>query len=446
MTRTADGTNFADCLTVGQAANYLGVSTATLRNWDRSGKLRPRRHPQNGYRIYLHEDLDAVLQSARLSKSDESTVAPRIDWSAMRHPEHFVQFYENDNFLVESVAGFIGAALGKNHSGIVIATPEHRAALEHALEAGGTNVAAAINSGRYIARDAASTLAKVMTDGSPDPALISEHLGPVVAQAAKAGSQVHVFGEMVALLWADGNRQAAIQMEELWNELGHQQQFALFCAYPMSLFADTNQAVPFNGICACHTRVIPAESYSENDNDDDRLRAVAMLQQKAQSLEAEIKHREAVEAALSQREREFANFVEKSAPLPAAKGDATQRRVLVVDDNHDSGHTLSMLLKVNGHDVRTARDGLEAIEMTTEFNPEVILMDIGMPKLDGYDTTLRIRQLPGGDRPMIIALTGWGRPDDRQKSTEAGFFAHLVKPVEYLKLQELLNQAPRISR
>ena len=103
--------NFADCLTIGEAAEFLGVSTATLRNWDRSGKLKPRRHPQNGYRIYLHEDLEAVLRSADLSTLTAESFAPQVDWTKMRDSEHFVQFYESDAFLIESVSGFIGAAL-----------------------------------------------------------------------------------------------------------------------------------------------------------------------------------------------------------------------------------------------------------------------------------------------------------------------------------------------
>src|SRR3954471_11048696 len=111
-------TNFADCLTVGEAASFLGVSTATLRNWDRSGKLRPRRHPQNGYRIYLHEDLEAVLRSADLSTLTEETFAPQFDWSKIADTEHFVQFYERDEFLIESVSGFIGAALSDGGSSI----------------------------------------------------------------------------------------------------------------------------------------------------------------------------------------------------------------------------------------------------------------------------------------------------------------------------------------
>src|SRR3954464_2698511 len=121
--------NFADCLTIGEAAEFLGVSTATLRNWDRSGKLKPRRHPQNGYRIYLHEDLAAVLRTAELSSIAAESLAPQVNWSKMGESEHFVQFYESDHYLIESVGGFVGEALRSGDCALVIATKEHRSEL-----------------------------------------------------------------------------------------------------------------------------------------------------------------------------------------------------------------------------------------------------------------------------------------------------------------------------
>jgi CheY-like chemotaxis protein len=112
-----------------------------------------------------------------------------------------------------------------------------------------------------------------------------------------------------------------------------------------------------------------------------------------------------------------------------------------VDDNIDSGDTLAMLLKIKGHQVSTARDGLEAIRLAAEFTPEVILMDVGMPKLNGYDATRQIRELPGGEEFYIVALTGWGQASDIARSFEAGCSAHLVKPVDFAALDELLSSA-----
>jgi CheY-like chemotaxis protein len=116
----------------------------------------------------------------------------------------------------------------------------------------------------------------------------------------------------------------------------------------------------------------------------------------------------------------------------------SKRRFLVVDDNKDVRDMLSLLLQAKGHDVRKARDGSEAIEVAETFLPEVILMDVGMPNLNGYEAAGRIRQLPRGNDPFIVALTGWGQPDDVRRSREAGCSAHMVKPVNMAELERML--------
>jgi hypothetical protein len=297
MGRLSDGSNFGDCLTVGQAASYLGVSTATLRNWDRSGKLKPRRHPQNGYRIYLHEDLQALLRSADLAEPTRSARAPQIHWSNMNDTDHFVQFYERDDYLIESLAGYVAAALETGNSSIVIATLAHRAAVQRELMHRGIALSHAIETGRYVVLDAAETLAKFMVDGMPDVNLFNEQVGPIIEQLSEGGRRVHAFGEMVSLLWHDGHPDAAIRLEDLWNELARLHRFALLCAYPISAFDKATHEAPFNGICACHTRVIPAESYSELEIFDERMRAVARLQQKAHALTTELVRRSESDAS-----------------------------------------------------------------------------------------------------------------------------------------------------
>jgi PAS domain S-box-containing protein len=122
-------------------------------------------------------------------------------------------------------------------------------------------------------------------------------------------------------------------------------------------------------------------------------------------------------------------------------GIATQpRRVLVVDDNRDSAESLAILLRAMGHDVRIAHAGLQGIEIARQFLPEAIFMDLGMPRLNGYDTTQRIRQEPWGQQIFIVALTGWGQATDRIRSQEAGCDAHLVKPVSLPDLDQVLSQ------
>jgi signal transduction histidine kinase len=117
------------------------------------------------------------------------------------------------------------------------------------------------------------------------------------------------------------------------------------------------------------------------------------------------------------------------------------RRILVVDDNRDSADSLAMLLKLKGHEVHTAHDGLEAVEAAVTFQPDVILLDIGMPRLNGYEAARRIREQPRQKRLTLVALTGWGQEEDRRLSEEAGFDSHLVKPVDLAALTKLLAES-----
>ena len=115
-------------------------------------------------------------------------------------------------------------------------------------------------------------------------------------------------------------------------------------------------------------------------------------------------------------------------------------RILVVDDNHDAVESLAILLEMMGYDVRTAGDGLEAVEAARTFAPDVVLLDIGLPVLDGYEAAERIRALDGGAEVVLVALTGWGQDEDRRRSREAGFDHHMVKPVDPDALEELLRR------
>lgn len=128
------------------------------------------------------------------------------------------------------------------------------------------------------------------------------------------------------------------------------------------------------------------------------------------------------------------------APSAEAVSPA-KRRILVVDDNRDGADTLCKLLRLLGNDAQTAYDGLEAVERAAAWKPEAILLDIGLPKMNGHEVCRAVREQPGGKEVFIIALTGWGQEDDRRKSTEAGFDLHLVKPVDRRSLMEALASA-----
>jgi PAS domain S-box-containing protein len=116
------------------------------------------------------------------------------------------------------------------------------------------------------------------------------------------------------------------------------------------------------------------------------------------------------------------------------------RRILVVDDNRDAADSLGMLLRMIGNEVHTAYDGLEAVGAAATFQPDVIVLDIGLPKLNGYEAARQIRAQPGGADRVLIALTGWGQEEDRLRSKEAGFDHHITKPVELSTLKKLLAQ------
>ena len=127
------------------------------------------------------------------------------------------------------------------------------------------------------------------------------------------------------------------------------------------------------------------------------------------------------------------------APSSTASSKAVAgRRILVVDDNQDGAESLATMLKLLGNEVRTAHDGVAAVEVAGEFRPEVILMDVGMPKLNGLEATRRIRAQAWGRDMTIIALTGWGQENDKERSREAGCDGHLVKPVDLPDLEKLL--------
>ncbi len=126
---------------------------------------------------------------------------------------------------------------------------------------------------------------------------------------------------------------------------------------------------------------------------------------------------------------------------PVATPDLPQipsRRILVADDNDDAAESLTLRLQLAGHDVRTAHNGAEALAIAGEFKPQIVLLDLGMPKMDGYATAREIRKRPWGKHATLIALTGWGQEKDRQRTEEAGFDRHLVKPVAEVELFEAL--------
>jgi CheY-like chemotaxis protein len=134
------------------------------------------------------------------------------------------------------------------------------------------------------------------------------------------------------------------------------------------------------------------------------------------------------------------------SPAPASVSDDALpgeglprgRRILIVDDNVDSADSLAMLLQLSGHEAHTAYDGLQALETAQRLQPDVMLLDLGLPGLDGCEVCRRVRQQPWARRTLLVAVTGWGQAADRQRSQDAGFDVHLVKPVDVPALEQII--------
>ena len=542
----------------------------------------------------------------------------------------------------------------------MIATREHREVLLGGLSAKGFDLERARAAGQLAVLDAHDTLGRLGVATERDWERFQEVVGGVIARsiAGSATGRVRAYGEMVDVLWRQGEQQAALRLEEFWNRLIQQHAFSLFCAYVMGNFYRESHAEPFRHVCDLHTQILPAEP------DAHGLRETAMLQQRARALETELVHRRELEEALrtarsqaemasrakdeflamlghelrnplspiltalelmklrgdgettreqevierqtrhlirlvddlldvsrvsrgvlelrrqrvdirdvlskaaeiaspvlEQRQHHFtvkapprglmlhadeariaqviANLLTNAARytppggnisvsashdasevvvevrddgigigpdllprvfdlfvqgrqsvdrasgglgiglalvkslvglhggtvtaqsdgpgkgslftvrLPALEtprfadvGDThpkpraapRSRRVLAVDDNDDALQMLAEILRAAGHEVRPVNDGPAALEVAKEFRPQVAILDIGLPAMDGYELATRLRAQMGSETPRLIALSGYGQEADRAQSAAAGFARHLVKPLELAEL------------
>lgn len=199
--------------------------------------------------------------------------------NASQAHDHLVEFYESDRFLVDTIVNFLAPALAADDAAIVVATDAHRLQVQTAFATAGVDVERAAWGSRLVLLDADEMLAAFMVDDRPDPDRFREVVGGVIDAATAGGRKARIFGEMVAVLWEAGNVQGAIALEDLWNDLLGSRSFGLLCGYPASAFARPEDTPGFHAVCARHAAVIPTESYWSLTDADDRLRAVAMLQQ-----------------------------------------------------------------------------------------------------------------------------------------------------------------------
>lgn len=184
-----------------------------------------------------------------------------VFWAEIPPCEHLLQLYDSDDDFLDSLEGFIAGGLMSGEGVIVIATPQHLALLHKRLWARGIDWTTAKSTDQYIPLEARATLSKFMSSRWPDEELFAELVKGLLARARGEGRKVRAFGEMVAVMWARGEHQATVRLEQLWKELCASEGFSLFCAYPNAGFAK-NATQSIKEICAAHTQRVEKRSAS----------------------------------------------------------------------------------------------------------------------------------------------------------------------------------------
>ena len=266
---------------------------------------------------------------------------------------HAVQFYESEDYLAQTVSQFLAAGLTAGDRILVVATQAHADAFMIELGEGreskkslGDVARRAVDDGRLVFLDARETLSKFLISDMPDPDLFRDVLARAIhkVQGNSAG-RLRVYGEMVNLLWQDGNSRAAVRLEELWNDAGRDHAFSLLCAYTMGNFYKEGDAGHFMEVCRTHSHVIPTEDFTQLDDPHARLREISLLQQRARALESEIQHRKQLEAALRDALRERGRVEEELR-------ECVKRETQAREQAETSDSFKEMFLSILGHDLR----------------------------------------------------------------------------------------------
>ena len=280
-------------------------------------------------------------------QGDASRAAGEHPFGAGAGSSHTVQFYEDDNFLSAAVADFLADGLAVGQPLIVIATEPHREAFSVRLKSKGFDVEHACRSGQLTLLDARDTLSRFMDGTLPDVQLFKATIGTVIERSLLGSKHtaVRAYGEMVDVLWKDGNTEGAIRLEELWNDLARTHAFSLLCAYAMGNFYKATHAHGFQEVCRQHTHVFPTERYTQVD-DAARLVEISVLQQRARALETELEHRKELE----QRLREALTDLKRAA---AERERLLERERAARAEAEGANRAKSEFLNVMSHELRT---------------------------------------------------------------------------------------------
>ncbi|OFZ31304.1 MAG: hypothetical protein A2622_01570 [Bdellovibrionales bacterium RIFCSPHIGHO2_01_FULL_40_29] len=218
--------------------------------------------------------------------------------------DHSVQFYQNENLLIKKVAEYIEVGLKKGEGAVIIASAIHSKMLLDILREN-IDVVRVIANQQLLILNAQEILSEFMVDETPDPVLFKKFFSSHIMRMTKLFPEVRAYGELVNILWEDGNLKGTIELEKLWSELSQRFRFSLLCGYSMENFRREIHGVAFTDVCNCHVHVYPAENgISEFENDEYR-RLIAELQQKTMALQTEISERRSIEAALRKSHKEL---------------------------------------------------------------------------------------------------------------------------------------------
>jgi hypothetical protein len=181
---------------------------------------------------------------------------PEVDvfWGELAACDHCVQIYEDDETFLDALEGFAAGGIRQGEAIILIATPQHLTSLESRLTRNGFDLQSAIKRDQFIALDARGSLERFMIDGWPNDELFSQFVNELLVRAKANHRRVRAFGEMVALMWADGHCGATVRLEHLWSRLCTQESFSLFCAYPKTGFTESAPDA-IRAVCAAHSKL-----------------------------------------------------------------------------------------------------------------------------------------------------------------------------------------------
>jgi signal transduction histidine kinase/CheY-like chemotaxis protein len=280
----------SNLLSSADVAGLLGLSDEQVAQLARTGELATAALSVGGTRLFRRSDVDE-LTAERAGRG-------------VQH--HAVQFYESHEFLCGVVARFIGQGLRTGAGAVLLLTAAHKLSVRNQLEADGIDVATALATGRLLFLDAHESLDGFMRGGQVDDARFFALLAAVIERVSgAAGTRLRAYGEMVDLLWKEGLIEAALRLEQLWDEVTRTRPLSLLCAYDMENFQVGGDSAPFDRICAAHTRVIPTERFRQSDVIDARYREIAQLQQRARALVSELPRRTRAEQLVREREEEL---------------------------------------------------------------------------------------------------------------------------------------------